>query len=84
MLILITVALLFGTALALLILRALRRQFRFAWLSAIGATFLAWITVLLWRSLLPLSCPPGSVGASRPAADRTDARRRPVLLGVCT
>ena len=55
MLILITVILLFATAVALLILQMVRPQFRFAWLMAVGATFLAWISVLLWRPLLPLS-----------------------------
>ncbi len=55
MFILITVVLLFGTALALLLLRLLRPQFRFAWLIAVGTTFLAWISVVLWRPLLPLS-----------------------------
>jgi hypothetical protein len=55
MLILITVILLFATALALLILQVVRPQFRFAWLAAVGATFVAWMSVLLWRPLLPLS-----------------------------
>jgi hypothetical protein len=55
MLILITVLLLFVTALTLLVLRLVRPQFRFAWLIAVGVTFLAWISVLLWRPMLPLS-----------------------------
>ncbi len=65
MLILITVVLLFATALALLILRLVRPQFRFTWLIAVGATFLAWISVLLCRSALPLSM---SLGSWEPAA----------------
>src|SRR5512142_465762 len=65
MLILITVVLLFATALALLILRLVRPQFRFTWLIAVGATFLAWMSVLLWRPALPLSM---SLGSWEPAA----------------
>ena len=60
MLILITVVLLFVTSLALLILSVLRRPFRFAWLTAVGAAFLAWLSVILWRALLPLSLHLGS------------------------
>ncbi len=55
MLILITALLLFAAALALVILRLVRPQFRFTWLTAVGTTFVAWISVLLWRPLLPLS-----------------------------
>ncbi len=55
MLILISAVLLLAAALTLLILRILRPEFRFTWLTAIAITFLAWITVLLWQPLLPLS-----------------------------
>ncbi len=55
MLILISVLLLFAPALMLVILRVARPGFRFAWLTAVGAAFLAWISVLLWRSRFPLS-----------------------------
>src|SRR5512142_372645 len=55
MFILITVIVMFAAAVTLLVLRLVRPQFRFSWLIAVGATFLAWISVLFWRSLLPLS-----------------------------
>src|SRR5512143_3202979 len=74
MFILVTVVLLFVTALALLVLRLVRPQFRFAWLIAVGATFLAWITVFVWRPLLPLSL---SFGAWEPSGLLSSA---PALL----
>ncbi len=49
MLILISIVLIFATALALLILRITRPDFRFSWLTALGGTFLAWLTVLIWQ-----------------------------------
>ena len=60
------------TALALLVLRAMRPQFRFSWLIGVGMTFAAWISVLLWRTVLPLSITFGPWGpvdlvASAPA-----------------
>ncbi|MCL4530686.1 MAG: hypothetical protein M1282_14910 [Chloroflexi bacterium] len=55
MLILISILLLFVTALALLILRITQREFRFAWLTALSGTVLAWLVVLLWQTQLPLS-----------------------------
>ncbi len=55
MFLLIPIILMFATTLALLVLRVVRPQFRFAWLIAVGATFLAWVSVLLWRSSLPLT-----------------------------
>jgi hypothetical protein len=55
MLILITTLLVFATALALLILRVMRPEFRFSWLTAVGGTLLAGISVLLWQPQLPLS-----------------------------
>lgn len=55
MLILIAILLLFVTALALLILRITRPEFRFAWLTALGGTVLAWLVVLLWQTQIPLS-----------------------------
>ncbi len=64
MFILITAGLLFATALTLVILRLVRPQFRFAWLAAVGATFLAWLTVFFWRPLLPISL---SFGTWEPA-----------------
>jgi hypothetical protein len=64
MLILITVALLFGTSLATLVLQLLRRPFRFAWLAAVGAAFMAWMTVIMWRVQLPLTILFGSWGPS--------------------
>src|SRR5581483_4108679 len=55
MLILITILLLFAAALTLVILRLTRPEFRFTWVIAVAATFLAWITVLLWQTQIPLS-----------------------------
>jgi len=72
MLILITVLLLFLTALALLILRVTRPAFRFAWLVAIGGSLLAWITVFIWQVRMPISLAllpwqPASLFADSPA-----------------
>ncbi len=72
MFLLIPLILMFAATLALLVLRALRPQFRFSWLIAVGATFLSWVVVLLWRSSLPLSMAFGPWGpvdlvASAPA-----------------
>lgn len=55
MLILISILFLFVTALALLVLRITRPEFRFAWLTALGGAVLAWLTVLLWQTQIPLS-----------------------------
>jgi hypothetical protein len=55
MLILITSSLMFATALTLIILQITRPEFRFAWLIAVGGTFLAWISVWLWQTGMPLS-----------------------------
>ena len=55
MLILITILLLIAAAIGLILLRVLRPEFRFAWLTAVSAVFLAWITLFLWLLQLPLS-----------------------------
>ena len=55
MFILLTALFLFATALALLILRVMRPNYRFTWLIAAGGAFLAWISVLLWQVLMPLT-----------------------------
>lgn len=60
MFILITVIVMFATTAALLILRLVRPQFRFSWLIAVGATFLAWLSVLFWHAQLPLAMSFGS------------------------
>jgi hypothetical protein len=52
MFILISVLLLFVTALA--ILQGMRPNHRFAWLIAAGGAFLAWASVLLWQARMPL------------------------------
>ena len=49
MLILITLIILFLSALALLILRLFNPDFRYAWLIAVTGAFLAWISVLFWQ-----------------------------------
>lgn len=54
MFVLLTALILFLTALALLILRWTRPEFRYAWLTASGGALLAWIGVFTWRLLLPL------------------------------
>jgi hypothetical protein len=54
MLILITVLLLVLTALVLVILRIIQPKFRFFWLSAVGGTFLAWISSWVWLVNLPI------------------------------
>jgi carbon starvation protein CstA len=55
MFILITTLLLMATALMLVLLLVIRPEYRFAWLTAVGAVFLAWITVIFWLPQLPLS-----------------------------
>jgi hypothetical protein len=54
MFILITVAILFTTALTLLVLRIFLSEFRSAWLVATGGTFLAWISVFAWQANMPI------------------------------
>jgi len=77
MLILITTLLLLVTAMALVILRVTRPEFRFGWLVAVGGAFLALISVLLWQVQMPLSLAlpswqPASLFSESPAfaADR--------------
>lgn len=55
MLILIPILLLFAAALTLVILRLTRPEFRFTWVIAVAITFLAWITVFLWQTQIPLT-----------------------------
>lgn len=52
--ILVTSALLFGTAAALALLRILHPRFRFGWLLAVTGTAGAWFSVLLWWPNLPV------------------------------
>jgi hypothetical protein len=54
MFILVTVALLLLTALALLLLRFLLPDFRYLWLVATGGGFLAWISVFFWQLGIPI------------------------------
>lgn len=54
MFILISIILLFATALALAVLQVMRPNYRFTWLIAAGGTFLAWISILLWQVRMPL------------------------------
>src|SRR5512140_3412370 len=65
MLLLIPIILMSATALALLILRAVRPHCRFSWLIAVAMTFLAWVGVLLWRPALPLSVSFGTWGPAQ-------------------
>jgi hypothetical protein len=55
MFILITFLILIVTALALLILRIAVPGFRYHWLFAVGGTLLAWISVFVWLTGLPIS-----------------------------
>ena len=55
MLILITALLLFLTAFAVVILQIMRPEFRFTWLTAVGGALLAWMSVLIWQTNMPLS-----------------------------
>lgn len=54
MLILITIIILFLTALALLLLRLFNPDFRFSWLLAATGAFLAWLSVFFWHLDMPL------------------------------
>ncbi len=53
MFIFITVGILSFTALILLILRFALPDFRFAWLTATGGAFLAWISIFIWQVNMP-------------------------------
>jgi len=54
MLILITISLLFLTALALLLLRIFLPQFRYSWLLATAGAFFAWVSLFFWQLDMPL------------------------------
>src|SRR5512145_3064770 len=55
MFILITVAILLGTALILLVLRFASPAFRYNWLIAAGGALLAWISVFVWQIRIPIA-----------------------------
>jgi hypothetical protein len=55
MFILLTTLFLFSAALALVILRVMRPDYRYSWLIAAGGAFLAWTSVLLWQVFMPLT-----------------------------
>ena len=50
-----TALLLFLTAFAVATLQIMRPEYRFTWLTAVGGALLAWISVLLWQTNMPLS-----------------------------
>ena len=52
--ILITITILFLSALALLILRLFNPDFRYSWLIAATSAFLAWVSVFFWQLEMPL------------------------------
>ncbi len=54
MYILITTLIFFITALALLLLRLFRPDFRYSWLLAVGGAFLAWLSLFFWQLEMPL------------------------------
>jgi hypothetical protein len=54
MYILLTVLILFLTALGLVSLRLMRPDFQFAWLFAISGALVTWLGVLLWQIRMPL------------------------------
>ena len=55
MFILITVAVFLVTALLLLLLQLMAPQFRYTWLIATGGALLAWISVIVWQTQMPLT-----------------------------
>ena len=55
MFILITIALLILTILALVVLRFLLPDFRYNWWVAIGGVLAAWVSVFAWQSQIPIS-----------------------------
>ncbi len=55
MYILITVTILFVTALALLVLQFASPGFRYSWLIATGGALLAWISVFVWQVGMPVA-----------------------------
>ena len=55
MFIFITVGILLVFALGLLILQFLSPDYRYAWLLAAGGAFLAWISLLLWQIVIPIT-----------------------------
>ena len=54
MLIILTILFLFLVALALVVLRLVRPEFRYTWLIAAGGTLISWGSVLAWQFQLPL------------------------------
>lgn len=52
--ILITVFILFLSALILLLLRIFRPDFRYSWILAVSGAFLAWLSVIFWRIEMPI------------------------------
>lgn len=52
--ILITILLLFITALSLLLLRLFRPNFRYAWMFAVVGAFFAWLSVFYWQLDMPV------------------------------
>src|SRR5512142_3208976 len=55
MFILVTVTILFVTALVLLGLQLASPGFRYSWLIATGGALLAWISVFVWQALMPVT-----------------------------
>ena len=87
MFILITTLFLFLTALALVVLHITRPGFRYAWLTAVGGTFLTWISVMLWQVFMPLTfdLPSWQAGLFRDApAFLADRLAWPYALGLVT
>ncbi len=66
MLILITVTILFVTALGLLVLQLASPGFRYSWLIATGGALLAWISVFVWQLQIPIA--PLAIPAWQPAS----------------
>src|SRR5512140_584152 len=65
MLILVTVTILFVTALVLLVLQFASPTFRYSWLVATGVALLAWISVFVWQAQIPIG--PLPIPAWQPA-----------------
>ena len=55
MFILITILILFLTALTLLVLRFFAPQFRYSWVIATAGAFVGWISVFIWQMQMPIT-----------------------------
>ncbi|MBT3321041.1 MAG: hypothetical protein HN392_02030 [Anaerolineae bacterium] len=71
MLIIITITILFVSALTLMLLRVFNPDFRYSWLITVAGVFLAWISIFFWQLKIPIfltlpSWQPASLFANSP------------------